>query len=212
MSDLLPFLFGALCALFAVPSFLFVRLNRVEGAGSAPPHRDHWWSGARGQYLRNQGAINVVIVFIAAFILLRQDHFAGEEFDTPALLGFSLAQALFWSLILTFPPHLRKDRSELSKRASARVRRYQSTTPRRWLSLGLVLTILGALLLFPGKVSVEWSGRLGGALLMPAHLFLGFLCVSSMIRNELDDGLRWGFLAAFLLPPSIALVLTLTAG
>ena len=204
MSDLLPLLFGALCALFAVPSFLFIRLNRVEGAGSSPPRRDHWWTGTWGQYIRNRGAANVAVVFGGAFLLLRQDQFAGEEFDVPALLGFTLAQGLFWTLILTFPPALREDASELSRRASARARR-RRTTPSLWLSLGLILTVLGSLLLFPRGVSVEWSGRLGAVLLTPTHLILGFLCVSSMFRVALNDGARWGFLIAFLVPPCVAL-------
>jgi hypothetical protein len=108
-------------------------------------------------------------------------------------------------LILIFPPALREDASELSRRASARAR-HRRTKPSLWLSLGLLLTVLGSLLLFPGGVSVEWSGRLGAVLLTPTHLILGFLCVSSMIRSELDDGPRWGFLIAFLVPPCVALV------
>ena len=200
-----PLLFGALCALSAVPCFLLVRLNRIEGAGSSPPRRDHWWAGWFTQGTRIRWAGRFVPVLAGAFILLQQERFAGVAFEAPALLGFSLAQALFWALILIFSPALREDQTELSQRASARARRRRSK-PSGWLALGLCLTILGSLLLFPGGVSSDWSGRIGAVLLAPAHLILGFLCISSMFRVALDGAGRWGFVALFFAPPLIALV------
>ena len=205
MGLLSPLLFGALCALSALPCFLFIRFNRIEGTGSAPPPRDHRWSGVSGQWRRHRNRLLFFPALGGLYAYLQKEHFIGVEFESPALLGFTCAQGLFWALILAFAPALREDRSELSERASARARR-RRTKPSLWLSLGLGLTVLGTLLLFPGGIPIEWSGRFGVVLLAPMQLILGFLCVSSMFRVVVDDGARWGFLIAFLVPPCVALV------
>ncbi|MCH2106410.1 MAG: hypothetical protein MK291_07205, partial [Planctomycetes bacterium] len=165
------------------------------------------WGFPMGQNLRIVAMLRFVPLLAAPYFLLLTGPFAEPRFLVPALLGFTSAQGTFWALILSFPPPLREGRSELSKRASARVQR-RSTKPSLWLTLGLGLTLLGTLLLFPGGISPEWGFRFGLVLLTPMQLILGFNCISSMIRTPLANGERGCFLIAFLLPACVSVALS----
>jgi len=206
MSEPSSSLFGAICTLFAVPCYLFVRFNRREGFGSSPLHRHLWWSGRRAHGFRLLLVYGFFILFGVGYTLLWERGFAGSEGAIEeSFLGFAVAQAIFWILILIFPPALREDRSELSQRASARAHRRRSKPPL-WLALGLAWTFFGTFLLVVSDLGPEWRGRLGCVFLPPGHLLLGFFCISSLFRVALPGRTRWGFVAAFFVPPCIALV------